>query len=171
MDNMNKSQNPSENPNNESLNASFVDILNMPIEDLLKKGMNCISNFKKKADEIFKNIQDEEYAKICRPVLTMDECLTWMKVQKENYPQAAYFFIYAEKNPTPRNENDLFSVSIALVDSQKKTIPVKNIKPRNLFASSAPKDQNIVCMVIPTKTLDMKLLEALNGVSSVLIQL
>lgn len=181
MQNLN--QNPNFNPNEQQNgagdyqqpNPGFIDILNMPVDkafgEIVKLGGKAVKGVKQKADEIFQRIADEEYVKVCRPMLTMDECVTWLKIQKENYPQAAYFFIYMEQNPTPRNENDLFSVAIALVDAQKKAIPINGIKKSSLFASSAPKDQDIVCMVIPTKTLDMKLLKALNGGSSVLIKL
>lgn len=175
MDNMNTNGNHSEIPDGTASNADFVDILNMPVDEafkaLFKVGGDKVRSIKQSARELFKKVADEEYVKVCRPILTMDECLTWLKLQKENYPQAAYFFIYAEQNPNPRNENDLFSVAIALVDQQKKAIPVSGIQRKSLFASSAPKDQDIVCMVIPAKTLDMKLLKALNGGSSVLIKL
>lgn len=181
MENINPNQNlnpggqPNTVPESGQPTPGFIDILNMPVDkafvEIVKLGGKAVQGVKQKADETFQKIADEEYAKICRPVLTMDECLAWLKLQKVNYPQAAYFFIYTEQNPSPRNENDLFSVAIALVDTQKKAIPVTCIKKTSLFASSAPKEQDIVCMVIPTKTMDTKLLKALNGGSSVLIKL
>lgn len=151
-----------------------MDILNMPadkaIAELAKFGAKTVYNIKQTTSEIFQKISDDEYSKICRPVITMDECLNWLKSQRTAYPQGAYFFIYAERNSQPRNENDLFSVAIALVDGNKKAIPV-NARRRGTLFSDRIKNQDIVCMVIPAKTLDTKLLKALNGGPSVLIKL
>lgn len=173
MDNMNSNEyyNDQKADNQE---PGLFDILNMPVDkaavELARCGAKVVRDIKQNAAEVFQKIEDEEYAKICRPLLTMDDCLSWLKIQREIYPQAAHFFICTEQNPTPRNENDLFSVTIAVVDAQKKTIPVTAYKKTGLFGSPS-QGQDIVCMVIPTKTLDTKLLKALNGSPSVLIKL
>lgn len=173
MDNMN-SNGYYNDPKTGNQEPGIFDILTMPVDkavlELGRRGAKVVRDIKQNAAEVFQKIQDEEYAKICRPLLTMDDCLSWLKIQREIYPQAAHFFIFAVQNPTPRNENDLFSVTIAIVDAQKKTIPVTANKKTGLFSPS-PKGQDIVCMVIPTKTLDTKLLKALNGGPSVLIKL
>ncbi len=139
--------------------------------DMLKEyGGKFINSIRQTASETYRTISDEEYRKICRPILTMDDCLRWLNVQRKNYPQASYFFIFYNENPAPRNENDKFSVTIAVVDENKKTIPVSTEKRGGLF-SPRSQNQNIVCIVIPTGNLDMKLLKALNGNPSVLIKL
>lgn len=173
MENMNTNF-QSTNPNDGSQHSDFVDIMNMPVDkavaELVRYGASAIKSIKDTANSIFQSVADEQYKSMCRPIVTMDDCLKWLNVQRQSYSQAAYFFIYTEKTPAPRNENDIFTVTIAVIDAYKKTIPVHALKPRGPF-SSAPKNQDIVCMVIPARTLDTKLLKALNGGSSVLIKL
>lgn len=179
MDNMNMNGFTDNISNESNQSASFWDILNMPVEmavvELVKKGAKAARDIKQGADDIFQEMADEEYKKMCRPLITMDECISWLKIQREIYPQAAYFFIYVEQNPSPRNENDLFSVTIALADARKKPIPVTAIKQSKRLVhsiiSSKNQEQDIVCIVIPAKTLDTKLLKELNGTPSVLIKL
>ncbi|MBP1543419.1 MAG: hypothetical protein J6A16_04925, partial [Oscillospiraceae bacterium] len=142
-----ENQYPNNTPNKD---PGFMDILNMPVDqafaEIVKIGGKAVRGIKQKAEDTFQQIADEEYLKVCRPVLTMQDCVTWLNMQKANYPQAAYFFVYAEQNSAPRNENDLYSVAIALVDKDKKAIPVSYIKKTSLFSSAAPKNQEIVCM-------------------------
>lgn len=160
--------------NEEQENVSFVDVLNMPVFDafvyLATKGAVSIKNAKQTAYETFKAIEDEEYKKLCHSVLTMDECIKWMKIQRGKFPQAGYFFIYAEENPTPRNENDLYSVALALLDANKKPIYVNGEKTSKLFSLKRT-STDIVCVVVPTQTVDAKMLNALNGTSSVIIKI
>lgn len=159
-------------PQGEEEDIGFIDILNMPISkalaELVKIGAKAIKSLKKGFSNAFQKIADEEYKKICRPELTMSDCVSWLKIQRQNYPQAAYFFITVEQNPEPRNENDRFSVILAITDDNKQPIPVENAKKKS---KSEPEDQDIVCVVVPTRTLDAKLLKALNGGSSVLVKL
>lgn len=179
MDNMDMNGFSDDISNESNQSASFWDILNMPVGtavvELVKKGAKAARDIKQGVSDLFQEMADEEYSKMCRPLISMDECLSWLNIQREIYPQAAYFFIFVEQNPSPRNENDLFSVTIALVDARKKPIPVTAIKqPRRLvhsIISSKNQEQDIVCIVIPAKTLDTKLLKALNGDPSVLIKL
>lgn len=152
-------------------------LLTLPIEQalpaLVAKGVLTARTVRQSAKDTFQKISDEEYAKICVPILTLNDCLNWIQVQKIKYPQGQYFFAYVENNPMPRNENDVLSVAIALVDGYKKPIPV-SAKKRSFF--SAPNNdtiinQDIVCSVIPAKTIDQRLIKALNGTSSVLVKL
>lgn len=142
------------------------------VQELIRKGIQTARDVKQSAKNTFQAIEDEEYAKICISELTMTDCLTWVKTQKSSYPQGKYFFIYVEDNPVPRNENDNYSVAIALLDAYKKPIPVKAVR-RGLFndAPSLKNGQDLVCLVIPTGNIDNKLIKALNGTPSVLVQL
>lgn len=147
---------------------SFWDILNLPLAsvtaELARKGARAIKNAHQNTRETFRTLADEEYRRMCRSSLSMDECVSWLKLQRPYYPTVGYFFIYVESNPAPRNENDLYSVTLALVDQFKKP----------LYASMnpmTPKSQDLVCMVFPTRTIDQKLITALNGNPSVLIKL
>lgn len=157
-------------PQGEEEDIDFIDILSMPISkalsELVKIGAKAIKSLKEGLSKTFQKIADEEYKKICRPELTMNDCISWLKIQRQNYPQAAYFFITIEQNPEPRNENDMFSVILAITDDNKQPIPVENAKKK-----SKSEDQDIVCVVVPARTLDAKLLKALNGGSSVLVKL
>ena len=159
----------------EEEDIGFIDIISMPISkaliELVKLGAKGIKNLKEGISNALQKIADEEYKKICRSELTMNDCVKWLKIQRQNYPQAAYFFITVEQNPEPRNKNDVFSVILAITDDNKQPIPVENAKKTSPFQKSAPKEQDIVCVVVPTRTLDAKLLKALNGGSSVLVKL
>lgn len=143
------------------------------IRELVKKGIRTAKDIKQSAKNTFHAIAEEEYAKICIPILTMNNCLTWVKVQKASYPQGQYFFIYVEENPVPRNENDNYSVAIALLDAYKKPIPVSAKRKSFLVSNAANQsiNQDIVCLVIPAGTIDNKLIKALNGTQSVLVKL
>lgn len=143
------------------------------IRELVSKGIQTAKDVKQSARNTFQKIKDDEYSKICISELTMSDCITWVKTQKSSYPQGKYFFVYVEENPMPRNENDNYSVAIALLDANKKPIPVKAVK-RGLFTQDAPalnNGQDIVCLIIPTGNLDNKLIKTLNGTPSVLVQL
>lgn len=164
--------NDTDNENEIPEELTILDILNIPVDyaisKLVQKGVEAVKSAKQTARDTYKTIYDEEYKKFCKPVLTMDECISWMKIQRGIYSQAGYFFIYAEENPQPRNENDMYSIALALLDSNKKPICVNGEKTTKLFQSKA---KDIVCVVIPAKTVDSKLLNALNGNESVLVKL
>lgn len=137
--------------------------------ELIKKGVQTIKDIKQSASKTFNAVIDEEYAKMCMSIVTMDDCITWVKIQKQKYLEGQYFFVYVEKTLKPRNENDKLSVTIALLDAYKKTIPVEKAQKR-LFGSGN-KNDDIVSLVVPTATIDTKLVKALNGTSSVLVKL
>ncbi|MBP1565948.1 MAG: hypothetical protein J6A58_09375 [Oscillospiraceae bacterium] len=159
-------------------NPNFFDIIfrmkaDDGIKEMAKKGVKAIKDIKQSASDTFQAIVDEEYAKMCLPILTMNDCLTWVKTQKMIYPQGRYFFIYVEENPVPRNENDNFSVAIALLDEYKKPIFIGSEK-KSLFSPDFTKSKNnqdIVCLVVPVGNIDNKLIKTLNGTPSVLVQL
>lgn len=182
---MDNNLNPKELNSQSALDSlSFFDVLNLPVPialaELTRRGIKTVKSVKQTARETFQAIADQEYLEICRPLLTLDDCVRWIRIQKTEYPHIAYLFIYVERNNAPRNENDIFSIAVAGVDAMKKAIPVRsasNQKSR-LFPSSnikettsAAPDTDIVCIVIPAKTIDEKLIRALNGNSSVLIKL
>ena len=159
-------------PQGEEEDIGFIDIISMPISkaliELVKLGAKGIKNLKEGISNALQKIADEEYKEICRSELTMNDCVKWLKIQRQDYPQTAYFFITVEQNTEPRNKNDVFSVILAITDDNKQPIPVENAKKKS---KSESEDQDIVCVVVPTRTLDAKLLKALNGGSSVLIKL
>ncbi len=165
--------------NNESTNASpsFFECLfrlaaDEGTRELIKKGVKAIRGIKQSARQTFNEVVDEEYAKLCMSIVSMDDCITWVKIQKQKYLEGRYFFVYVEQNPTPRNENDQLSVTVALLDACKKTIPIAK-QQKSLFGSGDKLNNNgeIVCLVVPTATIDKKLIKALNGTSSVLVKL
>jgi len=160
----------------------LIDILNMPVPiallALAEKGVSTVRNIKQTTRETFQRIADEEYLKMCRPVLTFDDCVRWIRLQKQSFPQIAYMFIYVERNQSPRNENDILSIAVAGVDALKHAIPVRAAVTSKLFPTSAhkswrasEKDTDIVCVIIPANTIDDKLIRALNGGPSVLMKL
>ena len=160
----------------------LIDILNMPVPiallALAEKGVSTVRDIKQTTRETFQRIADEEYLKMCRPVLTFDDCVRWIRLQKQSFPQIAYMFIYAEKNVSPRNEYDVWSIAVAGIDALKHAIPISSAVTSKLFPSSTgklrkntKKDTDIVCVVIPAKTLDDKLICALKGGPSVLLKL
>lgn len=148
-------------------NLSVSDILNT---DIVKLIGHSISSLKQNTTELFNVIADEEYKKICVPVLTFDNCLSWLKSQRAKYPNGEFLFISCTENIAPRNENDNFSAIIALLDANKKPICAFNEQEkRGLFHKR--QEQDIVCTVVPAGTLDTKLIRALNGETSVMIKL
>lgn len=148
-------------------NLSASDILNT---DIVKLIGHSISSLKQTTTELFNVIADEEYKKMCVPVLTFDNCLSWLKPQRAKYPNGEFLFISCTENTAPRNENDNFSVIIALLDAAKKPIcAVNEQEKRGLFRKS--REQDMVCTVVPAGTLDAKLVRALNGETSVMIKL
>lgn len=159
------------NPGNEGTTSAADIFFKLPIGDalgcLLKIGAGHVQTLTQTATMIFNKVADSHYMKMCFPVLTLDNCIEWMELRTKEYPQAAYFFIYVEKNVQPRNENDNISTTLALVDFMKKPIPVYSKKG---FFSSAPSN-DIVCQVIPSGTIDGKLINVLNGNPSVIIKL
>ena len=112
---------------------------------------------------------DDEYKEICRQLVTMDWCLRWFKDNAESYPETAYYFIVVEKNPKPRNENDIYSVTLAIVDAEKKPILVKGSLAGYGYQKE-PESPSIVAVAVPTRTIDKKLINALNSEKSVLIK-
>lgn len=151
----------------------LLDILKMPVEKAIGElgiyGIEKIISLKNTAADIFNRLADDDYIKLCRPLITREECTSWMEVQRRNYPQAAYFFISCTENPEPRNENDRFSVMLALTDIDEKPIPVSQERSTSFF--SKKQAQDIVCMVVPVKTIDVKLMKLLDGTTSALIKL
>ncbi len=170
MDNMTNKENTGNEP-------TFIDILNMPLGEafsaLIGKGAKLLSGIKQGASEIFNAYADEEYAKLCRPVLTMSDCVNWMKIQMNGYPNAGFFFIFVQETTSPRNENDKLSITLALLDRNKKPIPaaapVRGAGSMRPF--SKPQKQGIVAVAVPAGTIDIRLINALNGTSSVLVEL
>ena len=167
------------NENNQESNAPSLweCLLRLPADEatreLIKKGIQTIKDIKQSAQVTFNTIADEEYEKICVPLVKMDDCITWVKTQKQTYLEGQYLFIYVEHNEKPRNENDVLSVTIALLDAYKKPIPI-NKQKRSIFSigeKNKSVNQDIVCFVIPSKTIDTKLTKTLNGTPSVLIKL
>lgn len=178
MDNYNKTEDRSCDISLE--NMSFFDVLKLPVpvalSELARRGAKIVKSIKQTAQETFNSLADEEYSKMCRTILTMDDCVEWIKVQKSDFPQIAYLFIYVEKNNAPRNENDLLSIAVAGLDATKKAIPIRKTVPESkLFPKkkeiSASADTDIICVVIPAKTIDEKMINVLNGNPSVLIKL
>ncbi|MCM1228379.1 MAG: hypothetical protein NC320_13330 [Clostridium sp.] len=159
----------------ESNAQSAMDILNLPvgeaIGELLKMGAKAIRGVAQTTKDVFQSWADEEYMKMCRPVVTMTDCVSWLKLQRSYYPAAGYFFIYVEKNPAPRNANDQYSVTLALLDKSKKPLFLHNSVQNESYGTMVNSQDDIVCIVIPTKTIDEKLINALNGTKSVLIKL
>ena len=126
---------------------------------LAERGIKGAVKLGQRAKELYKTVSDERYRDMCIPSFSLNDCLRWMKSNRSNYPEAAYLFISVLDNPTPRNENDNFSLTMALVDKYKKPI-------------YAGRDtQEIVCMVVPVGTIDDRLISALNGQESVIIKL
>lgn len=146
---------------------SVSDILNADVVKLLGHG---ISSLKQNTTELFNVIADDEYRKLCVPILTFDSCLAWLNPQRAKFRNGEFFFISCNENPDPRNENDKFSVIIALLDANKKPIPVFHEQEKRGFLHKR-QEQDLVCTVIPAGTLDAKLIRALNGETSVLIKL
>lgn len=151
----------------------LLDILNLPVDkafaELAVYGAEKIISLKNTAMDIYNRVADEEYVKLCRPLITREECASWMEIQRRNYPQAAYFFISCTENPEPRNDNDRFSVMLALMDSSRHAIPVSQEKSTSLF--SKKQEPDIVCLCVPVKTIDVKLMKLLDGTTSVMLSL
>ena len=153
----------------------------LPIEEaiprlkMIQEGINAACDIHQTAVEIYKNAMDEDYKKMCFPILTMEMCLKWLKIERIEYPQAKYLFIYVEETLNPRNENDKYSVLTALLDENKKTINIRDKRGGSIFEK--PKEnrnmngQEIICMVVPTGNLDEKILRVLNGENSIMIKL
>lgn len=165
------------NHENPGVEPTFIDILNMPLGQafsaIFSKGGKLISGIKQSAAEIFNSYVDGEYAKLCRPVLTMNECVNWMRIQLNEYSNAGFFFIFVQETTAPRNENDKLSITLALLDKEKKPIPanapIKGAGSRKPFSN--PQKQGIVAVAVPAGTIDIRLINALNGTSSVLVEL
>ncbi len=176
MDNYSENINPNTGAGSnysDMSNMSYFDLLaNVPLEkcfpELLRRGIKTAKDIKDTASKVCDNMVEEEYAKMCMPELTLKFCTDWLKTNRGAYPQAAYFFIYLEDNATPRNENDRFSVALALLDGAKKPIYMNQGKAK-LFPTA--KNSDIVCQVIPAGNIDTRLINALNGNESVLIKL
>ena len=155
-------------------NINCIDFLLMPIGTGLKflhnLGSKIIDDIKQTSKGTYDAIEEDTYLKMCKSVLTMDDCISWMNVQINNFSKAGYLFIYVDDNENPRNENDLLSVTLALLDSNKKVIYLNDNKP-SIFSRNKSTCKEIVCSIVPTKTIDEKLLSALNGHESVLIKL
>lgn len=161
---------------------SFFDLLNLPVQiaipELACRGIKAINSVRQTARETFQALADQEYLEMCRPVLTLEQCVRWIQMQRTSFPQIAYLFIYVEKNPNPRNENDLLSIAVAGIDANKRAIPLTDAvvsDSSKLFpqqkSTATASDKDIVCVVVPAKTIDEKLIGALNGNTSVLIKL
>lgn len=152
----------------------ILTLMNMPLEkswpELARRGMKTARSIKDTATKMCEDIVEEEYEKLCAPELTMDKCLEWLKTNRLKYPQSAYLFIYLEQNEKPRNQNDVFSVALAVLDAQKKPIYV-NERKKGLFNPRTKNDDSIVCFVIPCGNIDRRLIAALNGNESVMIKL
>lgn len=139
--------------------------------ELIRRGIKIAKDIKDSAVVAYENMIEEEYAKLCVPELTMSMCLEWLKKKRSTYPQAAYFFIYLEQNPNPRNENDAFSVALAILDSNKRPIYTNSEKKVSIFSAKNISEDSIVSFVIPTGNIDTPLINALNGNDSVIIKL
>lgn len=149
------------------------ELLNIPISlavpELIQRGVKITTKLGMTAFELYKTISDDDYKEICRPIVTLDWCLRWFKDNVESYPETAYFFIVVEKNPKPRNENDNYSVTLALVDAEKNPILVKGSLDGYGYQKE-PELPSIVAVAVPTRTIDKKLITALNSEKSVLIK-
>jgi len=153
---------------------SIWELLNIPVEiavpELLCRGIKIANKLGQTAYETYQAVSDDEYAMMCRQILTMDWCLSWFKDNKAAYPLTAYYFIAVEKNPKPRNENDKYSVTLALIDRNKQPIYVSG-GLKGYGYTNEPITPNIVAVSIPTRDIDGKIIGALNGENTVLIKL
>ena len=65
---------------------------------LISDGIQICISLTQTASKAFNKVADNKYAKYCQPIVSLDDCIKWMQIQKEYYTQTNYFFIYIEKN-------------------------------------------------------------------------
>lgn len=110
--------------------------------------------FDTSAEKIADVVEKETYQRNCLPVVTLQFCITWAKKMRERFPKSAGFLIAVKSNPTPKNENDRFVVTLAMLDVYNQPI-------------SYGTDKGVSTLVYG-KTIDQGLLNLLNGNESVL---
>ncbi len=87
-------------------------------------------------------------------VITLKSCLNWVKEMRTKFPQSMGFLISIKDNPSPRNENDVLILTLAMVDGQNQ--------PVHYDAS------NGVSTLVHGKTVDADMLNLLDGNDSMI---
>ncbi|MBD5142039.1 MAG: hypothetical protein HDT22_00255 [Ruminococcus sp.] len=128
----------------------LMDILNKDLGELLESSFDSYAE--KRADEI----EIQNFARNCLPVVSFDRCYKWAVEMKKDYPQSAGFIIAVKENPDPRNENDRICVIVGMLDAQNKSISMDGVKS--------------ISTIFHGKTIDSKMIDCLNGREKLIVK-
>lgn len=115
-----------------------------------KKIKRTISDVLEELDDVVFGKDDDN------EMIFFDEIVNWAKEKRKEYPEAVAFLIAVKDNPNCRNDKDKLLITQGLLDINNKPISLYGREP--------------VGRILYTKTIDEKLINALNGEENVIVK-
>lgn len=118
-----------------------------------KKSEKLMEKFEKYVEE---NAEKEFQKMLYKEIYTLQDSMKFFKENKDEMPNVKGFYLSVKKNTKPKQENDQFIIFQCLIDANDKPITVNG--------------QTAFSIDCRAKTIDDKIIQALDGEESVIIK-